>query len=212
MTTSGEDGWVGLDFNAPSQYDRNYARQAFDRPHVFQMGFLYEIPGGKGDNGNKALNTVIKDWQLNGIFAAYSGLPFNITASNGNSINMPGNLQTANQVGAFNVLGNIGNDGKWFDTSAFVQPVGTVFGNLGRYSVRGPSAWNLDLSLFRGFVFGSRRIEFRAEGFNILNHARFNNPSGSVTSSTYGQIFQLEGNGTALTDARTIRLGLRFQF
>jgi len=73
---------------------------------------------------------VIRDWQLNGIFAAYSGLPFNITATNGTSINMPGNLQTANQIGNFNVLGNIGNDGKWFDTTAFVQPTGTVFGTV----------------------------------------------------------------------------------
>jgi hypothetical protein len=210
MTTNGEDGWVGLDFNAPSQYARNYARQAFDRPHVFQMGFLYELPFGKG--GNNALNYVIRDWQLNGIVAAYSGTPFTVTASNGNSINMPGNLQTANQVGSFNVLGNIGNDGKWFDTSAFAQPQGLTFGNTGRYAFRGPSNWNADLSLFRGFPFGTRRIEFRAEGFNILNHPRFNNPSASITSSTFGQIFQLEGNGTALTDARTIRLGVRFQF
>ncbi len=213
MTTSGEDGWVGLDFNAPSQYARNYARQAFDRPHVFQMGFLYELPFGKGQGGNQTANWIIRDWQLNGIFAAYSGLPFTITASNGNSINMPGNLQTANQVGDFNVLGNIGNSGKWFDTSAFVQPTGLTFGNTGRYEFRGPSAWSMDLSLFRGFPLGdTRRLEFRAEGFNILNHARFNPPSSSVTSSTYGQIFQLEGNGTALTDARTIRLGVRFQF
>jgi hypothetical protein len=212
MTTNGEDGWVGLDYNAPSQYDRNYARQVFDRPHVFQMGFLYELPFGKGDKGGKAVNTIIRDWQLNGIVAAYSGVPFTITATNGTSINAPGNLQTADQIGAFNVLGNIGNDGKWFDTSAFVQPTGVKYGNTGRMEFRGPAAWNLDLSVFRGFPFGTRRIEFRVEGFNILNHARFNNPSASVTSSTYGQIFQLEGNGTALTDARTIRLGLRFQF
>src|SRR5262249_915862 len=135
---------------APSQYDRNYARQIFDRPHVFQMGFLYELPFGKGE-GNKVANTIIKDWQLNGIFAAYSGTPFTITATNGTSINMPGNLQTADQVGEFNVLGNIGNDGKWFDTSAFVQPQGVKFGNTGRFEFRGPAAWNLDLSLFRGF-------------------------------------------------------------
>jgi len=210
MTTSGEDGWVGLDFNAPSQYARNYALQAFDRPHVFQMGFLYELPFGKGENGSKGVKYVVRDWQLNGIFAAYSGLPFNITATNGTSINMPGNLQTANQIGPYTVLGNIGNDGKYFDTTQFVQPTGLNFGNLGRYAVRGPGAWNLDLSLFRTFPFGSRRIEFRVEGFNILNHARFGNPSASVTSSTYGQIFGLEGN--SLTSARTIRLGLRFQF
>jgi hypothetical protein len=210
MTTSGEDGWVGLDFNAPSQYSRNYALQAFDRPHVFQMGFLYELPFGKGEGSSKGVNYVVRDWQLNGIFAAYSGLPFNITATNGTSINMPGNLQTANQIGPYTVLGNIGNDGKWFDTTQFVQPTGLNFGNLGRYSVRGPGAWNLDMSLFRSFPFGSRRFEFRAEGFNILNHARFGNPQGSVTSTTYGQIFGLEGN--SLTSARTFRLGLRFQF
>jgi len=211
MTTSGEDGWVGLDFNGPSQYARNYARQAFDRPHVFQMGFLYELPFGKGQGGNNITNAIIRDWQVNGIFAAYSGLPFTITADNTSSINMPGNLQTANQVGAFNVLGNIGSDGTWFDTSAFQQPKGTVFGNTGRFAFRGPANWNLDFSVFRGFPMGNtRRLEFRVEGFNILNHARFANPTNSFTNPNFGRIFATESN--SVNDARNIRLGLRFQF
>ena len=39
-----EDGWASLLWNAPSQYDRNYALAGYDRPHVFQMAFVYELP------------------------------------------------------------------------------------------------------------------------------------------------------------------------
>jgi hypothetical protein len=211
MTTNGEDGWVGLDYNAPSQYARNYARQVFDRPHVFQMGFLYELPFGRGESGSNVTKAIVRDWQVNGIFAAYSGMPFTITADNGSSINMPGNLQTANQNGEFNVLGNIGSDGTWFDTSAFSQPKGAVFGNTGRMAFRGPGAWNLDFSVFRGFPLGNtRRLEFRVEAFNIMNHARFANPTNSFTNPNFGRIFATESN--SVNDARQIRLGLRFQF
>ena len=39
-----EDGWVGLTWNSPLMYDRNFATAGFDRPHVFQMGFVYTLP------------------------------------------------------------------------------------------------------------------------------------------------------------------------
>ena len=39
-----DDGWVGLTFNTPSQVDRNYAHAGYDRPHNFQMGFVYQLP------------------------------------------------------------------------------------------------------------------------------------------------------------------------
>jgi hypothetical protein len=31
-------------------------------------------------------------------------------------------------------------------------------------------------------------LQFRAEFFNALNHANFNNPSGSFTSSSFGKV------------------------
>jgi hypothetical protein len=216
MTTNGEDGWVGLDFNAPSQYDRNWARQAFDRPHVFQLAMVYELPFAKDKTGFAA--AIVRDWQINGTFSAYSGLPFTVIADNASTINMPGNRQTVDQVGDFGVLGAIGTTGNWFDTSAFAAPVGLKFGNTGRFAFRGPAARNLDFSLFRGFRLGAtRKLEFRAEAFNLSNTPKFdipNNDAGqggnNVNSVNFGKILRTQSEG--IVAERQFRLGLRFSF
>ena len=96
---------------------------------------------------------ILGDWQVNGLFSAYSGTPFTITAD-GAQLNMPGNAQTANLNGSYDVLDKHGSAGTYFDTSAFSQPQGVVFGNTGRNQFRGPGAWNLDFSLFRAFPIG----------------------------------------------------------
>ena len=77
---------------------------------------------------------------------------------------MPGNTQTANLNGDYNVLDDHGDAGTYFDPSVFSQPRGVTFGNTGRNQFRGPGAWNLDFSLFRAFPFvgGGKRIEFRS--------------------------------------------------
>lgn len=212
MNMADEDGWVGLQWNGASQYDRNWALAGYDRPHVFQLGAVYELPFGR--DGDDVLSYIIKDWQVNGVFAAFSGVPFIITADGG-VVNMPGNLQTADQVGAFNVTGNVGSDGAWFDTTAFRQPQGAVFGSTGRNAFRGPGQWRVDFSLFRGFsVGGSKRLEFRAEAFNLTNSLQYGdgttgNPWGfssrDVNNPNFGRIFVAHGE-------RNIRLGLRFSF
>ena len=207
-TTSGEDGWVGVNFNAPSQYYRNWARQAFDRPHVFQLGALYELPFMKDKTGVVA--SIVQGWQVNAMFSAYTGLPFAMTA-NGASVNMPGNQQTPDQVGEYKVLGEINTAGTWFDTSSFVQPTGVRFGNVGRMAFRGPSTRNMDFSVFRGFSLGgTRRLEFRAEAFNFTNTPKFGNPNVDVTSVNFGRILGLFGE--SLNPDRQVRLGLRFSF
>ena len=39
-----DDGWDQVTWNAPSQFSRNYAPAGYDRPHMFQMAFVYELP------------------------------------------------------------------------------------------------------------------------------------------------------------------------
>ncbi len=39
-----DDGWSQLTWNAPSQRSRNYALAGYDRTHMFQMAFVYELP------------------------------------------------------------------------------------------------------------------------------------------------------------------------
>jgi hypothetical protein len=208
MNESDNDGRATLTWNTPSELWRNWGPAGFDRRHNFQMGFAYSLPWQSAGHESDFLRAIVNDWQINGLFAAFSGTPFTVTAS-GTSLNTPSNGQNADLVGAFTVLGNIGAAGKWFDTSAFAQPTGVRFGNTGRNQFYGPGGYNLDFSIFRSFPFAqTRRMEIRMEAGNILNHGVFNNPQGSFTSGTFGQITSVRDN----YPERQIRLGLRFQF
>jgi len=205
---SDADGRATLNWNTPSELGRNWAPAGFDRRHNFQIGFAYQLPWQSGGSYGNPVKAILQDWQINGLFAAFSGTPFTVTAD-GAVLNTPSNTQTADLVGTFNVLGNIGAAGKWFDTSAFAQPTGIRFGNTGRNQFYGPGAYNLDFSLFRSFPMGGqRRLEVRMEAGNILNHAVYGNPNGNFTSGTFGQITGVRGE----YPERQIRLGLRFTF
>jgi len=214
-----DDGWDQLMWSAPSLRSRNYALAGYDRPHIFQMAFVYELPyKTQGGSGNKGTRLVLGDWQINGIFSAVSGTPFTITAS-GADLNMPGgNQQTANLNGSYKVIGEHGDAGFYFDPTPFSQPTGTTLGNTGRNQFRGPGYWNVDFSLFRAFPFGSsaKRTEFRVEAFNLFNHPRWANPDADVNSGTFGRTLTVGGARLAARDfgsgERQIRLGIRFQF
>jgi hypothetical protein len=216
MNESDNDGRATLTWNTPSELGRNWAPAGFDRRHNLQMGFVFDLPWSSGGSYNhNILRTLVNDWQLNGVFAAFSGTPFTVTAS-GTSLNTPSNTQTADLVGTFTPTGKIGSAGPWFETSAFAQPTGVRFGTSGRNQFYGPGAYNLDLSLYRSFPVGSdRRIQIGIEGNNITNHGVFANPQGNVTSGTFGQITSLLG-GAGLTNGvyveRQIRVMGRIQF
>jgi hypothetical protein len=210
MNESDNDGRTGLTWEHPLEQHRNWALAGFDRTHNFQLGFAYQLPWQSAGGYENIAKAILGDWQMNGVVAAFSGTPFTVTAD-GASLNTPGTTQTADLAGSFNVLGNIGAAGKWFDTASFVQPTGVRQGNTGRNQFRGPGAWNLDFSLFRTFpVGGQRRLEFRVQGNNILNHAVFANPQTGITSGTFGQITGIGGGGSY--PERQFQLGLRFAF
>jgi Carboxypeptidase regulatory-like domain/TonB dependent receptor-like, beta-barrel len=208
-----DDGWVGLTFNTPSQVDRNFAPAGFDRRHNFQVGFLYQLPWQNRGGYSSAARAILGDWQLNGTFGAFSGTPFTVTAS-GAVVNTPSNQQTADLVGDVRKLGNIGAAGTYYDPAAWVQPQGVRFGNTGRNQFRGPGGVNLDLSLFRAFPLGqSRRLEFRFEGSNVTNTAKFGNPNNDRTSGNFMRILNvLGGAGSPTYPERQFRIGARFAF
>jgi hypothetical protein len=142
------------------------------------------------------------------VLAIFSGTPFTVSAS-GTQLNTPANMQTADWNGTFETTGKIGAEGAWFDTTAFSQPTGVRFGTTGRNQFYGPGGYNLDFSIFRSFPMGGmRKLEFRMEAGNILNHGVFGNPNGSLTAGTFGQITGINGS----YPERQIRLGLRFTF
>ena len=206
--------WTEFSWNAASQFYRNRALASHDLPQNFQLAMVYELPFGTGKkwatSGTSA--TVLGGWQLNGLFAAYSGRPFQLTAS-GASLNMPGNLQTPDQIkDNVEILGNVGGDGTYFDTTAFARVTQVRFGNVGRNTMRGPGVANLDASLFRTFRLTPKfQLQFRAEAFNATNTPHFVNPNGNVNSSNFGKVLATQ-TAYALGRSREFRFGLRLGF
>jgi hypothetical protein len=206
--------WTEFLWNASSEFDRNRALASHDIPHNFQFAFVYELPFGatKKWATSGASSAILGGWQLNGLFAAYSGRPFTLTASD-SSLNMPGNQQTPDQIKEnVETFGKVGDDGTWFDTSAFARVTEVRFGNVGRNTMRGPGVVNLDASLFRTFqITGRADLQFRAEAFNVTNTPHFANPNGNVNSANFGRVLSTQ-TADAMGRSRAFRFGLRLGF
>lgn len=211
-----EDGWASVGFNHPSVLSRNRALAGYDRTHNLQVGFAAELPFGKGKSwaSEGVASAILGGWQVNGVASAVSGTPFTITASNV-SLNAPGNTQTADQVGAFKILGGVGSTQPWFDTTAFKPVTDVRFGTTGRNAFRGPGYGNIDFSLFRtfplSFISESSTLQFRAEAFNITNTPRFANPNANASNTNFGTITSTLGTVGSGSE-RFFRFGLRFGF
>jgi hypothetical protein len=206
--------WTGFSWNAQSAFHRNRALASHDVPHNFQMAVVYELPFGTGKKWatSGASKTVLGGWQLNGLFAAYSGRPFTLTAS-GASLNMPGNLQTPDQIKEnVEILGHVGGDGPYFDTTAFKRVTEVRFGNVGRNTMRGPGVMNLDASLFRTFKLTDQfHLQIRVEAFNATNTPHFANPNGNRNSSNFGKVLATQ-TAYAIGRSREFRFGVRLGF
>ena len=77
------------------------------------------------------------------------------------------------------------------NAAAFAAPPTGVVGNAGRNAFAGPGLWNVDLSVSRTIALPrigeTRRLVFRADFYNALNHANLNNPDARLGSPTFGQ-------------------------
>jgi hypothetical protein len=95
---------------------------------------------------------------------------------------------------------------QYFNTAAFTAATIGTFGNVGRNTIRGPKYFDIDMSLFKDFVFTEHwRLQFRAESFNTENRLNFSNPAASVSSGTFGRI-------TAVNDPRVLQFALKLFF
>ena len=201
----------------PQYYNLNRSLEPFDRTHNFTMSGIGQLPFGKGKrwlNRGRLMTALAGGWQVNGVFAASTGKPFNLSGS-ATPLNAPGvTVQRPDLVKSdVKILGGIGPGQLYFDTSAFASVATARFGTAGFEILRGPASFNLDSSLFRQFPVTERiALQFRAEAFNVTNTPHFAAPSGNIASSGFGQVTSTLGLGREGIDQRMFRLGLRASF
>ena len=86
--------------------------------------------------------------------------------------------------------------GEWLNAAAFTRVPGCnlptqQFGNAGRNIAVGPGYSNWDIGTSKNFrLTESKDLQFRAEIFNVLNHANFHIPNSDINSSYFQPDFE----------------------
>jgi hypothetical protein len=167
---------------------------AFDRRHRLAASWLAELPFGSGrrwlSKGGLAA-AVLGGWQLSGLFTWETGRFFEVTLPDATPLGVTTSLWRPDLVG--NPYPADQGVDHWLDKSAFAMPQnadGSLrFGNLGRNSLRGPGAYNLDLGLMRQLdLGGDKRLQLRWEVFNVMNHPSYGFPVSNLLSPDFGRI------------------------
>jgi len=168
-----------------------------DTPHLFAFSSGYALPFARN-------NRLLGGWQVQTIVNFRSGLPFTPTISRDVANNGVGG-QRPNRTGS-GTLASPTID-LWFDKTAFVVPDPFTFGNSGAGILRADHQWNVDASLFKRFGMTSgRRIELRAEAFNLLNSVYFAAPNTVIDTAAGGRVTSTSNQ------ARQIQLGVKYTF
>jgi hypothetical protein len=187
-------------------------RSMFDARNRFVLSYEWNLPWFS--QPNSWYEYALGNWQVNGITTFMSGTPFTVYDSQ--DVDLQGG---APEISGFSsnrpdLVGNP-NAGprtpqEWFNVSAFqrLDPATQAgqFGNEGRNVVQGPAYQEWDFSAIKNIpIRESKSLQFRAEFFNVFNHANFRLPNNDISSPDFGKISE------ALS-GRLVQLALKFLF
>jgi hypothetical protein len=181
-------------------------RLNYDVRHNWITSYVWELP--LGTYSNPVARQALQGWNWTGIFTLRSGLPLTVSSGRDNSLTSIGR-DTADIIGSPTLPDGRSRNAQilqWFNTAAFTFNAIGTYGTAGLNIMDGPGFYNFDMGVLKNFpITESKRLQFRFEAFNILNHANLNNPDGNVSSPNFGRI-------TGTSAPRIIELGLKFQF
>lgn len=163
---------------------------------------------------NQVLNQLIKGWTFSAKVYAYTGAPFSVTDSKlPSEINSAGGVLTpladllvssANGTSCGSAAVNAPCLAKtdfatYSSTSGVASPVQTNWGNIAPDSFRGPGYVDFDTTLSRNIAIKERYVfQIGAQAYNVFNHPNFANPSGSLSSGSFGEITTTLGPPTSI--------------
>jgi hypothetical protein len=192
-----QSGTFPSDYTSESGISQNYfnrkgdrGRSSFDRTHAFVWNFVYDLPFQRPGSELWA-----GGWSVSGILSLYSGLPFtaNLGSFDNSGIRSIAFADRPNLKPNVNACANTGDPQGWFDPEIFTLPAPGQYGNAGRNIMCGPSLQSFDFALSKRFSLSERaKLQFRAEIFNVFNHANFDVPINTQGPAGSG------GNGSAI--------------
>ncbi|WP_169315304.1 TonB-dependent receptor [Terriglobus roseus] len=200
-----------------NSYDHasNWGPSDFDVPFRYVLTGLFSLPtGSHAVMNNRLASAVLGGWGLSPIYVWQTGQPLTPTTStditNSGQTNRPNQVCSANAAAPHTI-------GKWFDTSCFVAQPQYTFGNTRKGAIRGPGQNQLNLSVQRDFPiprWEGGNLNFRLEGYNVLNHVQLGNPNVTVGSTAFGTITSTAGTKPTDTSGtqRQVQAAVRLTF
>jgi len=180
---------------------------SFDVRHELNGTFVWTSPIGSAGSRfapDTLSGRLLKDWQLSGSITGQTGNP--LTAR------VLGNTAQLGQTGGIGseraeATGQPVDTGSgFFNLDAFTVPPPGLYGNAGRNTIPGPGLFTVNLAFARSFQLSERRrLEFRVEGNNVLNHVNYTNLYTVVNAVNYGF-------PSAAGAMRTLDAVVRFRF
>ncbi len=180
---------------------------SFDVRHELTANFVWTSPvAGPGSRfaPDGKLGRLLKDWTLSGGLTGQTGNP--LTAR------ILGNTQRLAQTGGVGsgraeATGLPVEEGSgFFNLDAFTSPPPGEYGNAGRNTIPGPGLISLNLAFARSFTLAERRrLEFRLEANNVLNHVNYTSFYTVVNAVNYGL-------PSAAGSMRSLQAVARFRF
>ncbi len=185
--------------------DRGNSEQV--RRHIFTAAYSYELPFGPGKrfaNMGGAAGRLFGGWQIAGITYLRTGPPFSVSFSP----TLPGWLGGRADVLRDPKLPRSERSiYRWFDPTAFAPPAPYTWGNSARNMLFAPGDIVFDVSVLKDIsVTEQWKVQFRAEFFNLPNHANFGGPGANI--SVPGSV----GRITSAGSPREIQFGLKVLF
>jgi len=206
-------------FPLPNWQTLDWSLSQINLNNSFTGSVIYDLPVGKGkkfgNDWNTVANTLLGNWQLTLIEKITSGFPvplidsanasgvFFNTGGNGNNFNRPDQVAGCNPYAA--------NHGKlqWINSACFIAPAAGHLGNASRVPVVGPDFVNTDFSVIKQFKlpWENMGLNFRAEFFNLFNHAQFGLPINDISVSPgFGAV------NSTVNNPRLVQFGLKLTF
>jgi hypothetical protein len=205
-------------FPLPNWQKLDWALSQIGANQNFTASVIYDLPFGRGKkfgtSWNGATNSLLGGWQLTVIEKITSGFPVPLIDSNnqaGNFFQNGGNGNNWNrpeQAAGCDPYAASNKALQYINAACFTAPPVGQLGNASRVPVYGPDFVNTDFSVIKQFTlpWENMGLNFRAEFFNLFNHAQFGLPVNDVSAPGFGSV------NSTVNNPRLIQFGLKLTF
>ena len=220
-----------VDFPVDSFHlNREIGNSGFDTRQRAVINFIYQPNMGRGKSflSHGVVGRVFEGWELSGIAAFQTGLPYDIlgpldTTHNG----APNGVVDRATVINPSVLKTVPTTGKLYQGGVFTgfnsaafnleDNPATIPWGVQSTTVRnnwyGPGVNNWNMALNKNTALTERvKLQFRFEVYNLFNRVQFVKPSSNTASPTFGYSFGQVGQNDGTTGARQVQLGAKLTF